>query len=59
MTIEEHKLGRLLLTPREAAAVLGIGRSMLYELLRTGETALSADRLLPAHRDRRPVGSGC
>lgn len=37
MTVEEHKTGRLLLTPREAAAALGIGRSMLYELLRTGE----------------------
>jgi excisionase family DNA binding protein len=30
---------RLLLTPREAATVLGIGRSKLYELLRTGTIA--------------------
>ena len=30
-------LPRLLYTPLEAASVLGIGRSKLYELLRTGE----------------------
>jgi excisionase family DNA binding protein len=29
-------MDKLLLTPREAADVLGIGRSKLYELLRTG-----------------------
>jgi excisionase family DNA binding protein len=28
---------KLLLTPREAAAVLGIGRSKLYELLQAGQ----------------------
>ena len=30
-------LPRLLYTPAEAASVLGIGRSKLYELLRSGE----------------------
>jgi excisionase family DNA binding protein len=30
---------KLLLTPREAAQLLGISRSMLYELLRRGEIA--------------------
>jgi excisionase family DNA binding protein len=29
-------MDKLLLTPREAADVLGIGRSKLYELLRSG-----------------------
>ena len=29
-------MDKLLLTPREAADVLGIGRSKLYELLRAG-----------------------
>jgi excisionase family DNA binding protein len=29
----DHDLARLLLTPREAAKVLGISRSTLYELL--------------------------
>jgi excisionase family DNA binding protein len=28
---------RLLLRPEEAAAILGLGRSTIYELLRTGE----------------------
>ena len=31
-----HEVGRLLLTPSEAARTLGIGRSTLYELLRGG-----------------------
>lgn len=30
-------MDKLLLTPTEAANVLGIGRSKLYELLQTGE----------------------
>jgi excisionase family DNA binding protein len=37
MAIQDAKMETLLLTPREAASVLGIGRSMLYELLRSGE----------------------
>ncbi len=32
-------MDKLLLTPREAADVLGIGRSLLYQLLRTGDVA--------------------
>jgi excisionase family DNA binding protein len=32
-------MDKLLLTPVEAAAVLGIGRSKLYELLQTGQLA--------------------
>jgi len=30
-------MDKLLLTPVEAAAVLGIGRSKLYELMQTGQ----------------------
>lgn len=30
-------MDRLLLTPREAAVMLGIGRSKIYELMRSGE----------------------
>jgi excisionase family DNA binding protein len=30
-------MDKLLLTPIEAAAILGIGRSKLYELLQTGQ----------------------
>jgi excisionase family DNA binding protein len=33
---EEDDVPRLLLTPTEAAAALGIGRSKLYELLKSG-----------------------
>jgi excisionase family DNA binding protein len=32
----EDEMDKLLLTPAEAAAVLGIGRSKVYELLQTG-----------------------
>ncbi len=35
----EDVMDKLLLTPVEAAAVLGIGRSKLYELLQTGQLA--------------------
>lgn len=30
-------MDKLLFTPAEAAVVLGVGRSMLYELLQSGE----------------------
>jgi excisionase family DNA binding protein len=35
-TVEED-MDKLLLTPTEAAAALGIGRSKVYELLQTGQ----------------------
>jgi excisionase family DNA binding protein len=35
----EDVMDKLLLTPVEAAAVLGIGRSKLYELLQSGQLA--------------------
>jgi excisionase family DNA binding protein len=35
----EVVMDKLLLTPVEAAAVLGIGRSKLYELLQSGQLA--------------------
>ncbi|HEU5034281.1 MAG TPA: helix-turn-helix domain-containing protein [Mycobacteriales bacterium] len=35
-TNEEDTMPRLLLTPTEAAEALGIGRSKLYELLKSG-----------------------
>lgn len=35
-TVREKEMPRLLLTPTEAAEALGIGRSKLYELLRSG-----------------------
>jgi excisionase family DNA binding protein len=34
---EEDEVPRLLLTPTEAAAALGIGRTKLYELIGTGQ----------------------
>jgi excisionase family DNA binding protein len=33
----EDEMDKLLLTPAEAAAALGIGRSKVYELLHTGQ----------------------
>ena len=33
----EDEMGKLLLTPVEAASALGIGRSKLYELIQTGQ----------------------
>jgi excisionase family DNA binding protein len=33
---DERHVPKLLLTPKEAARVLGVGRTTLYELLRTG-----------------------
>jgi excisionase family DNA binding protein len=44
-------MDRLLLTPREAATALGIGRSKLYELLRIGAIAsvrIGSSRRIPA-----------
>jgi excisionase family DNA binding protein len=44
-------MDKLLLTPAEAAAALGIGRSTLYELLRSGTVAsvrIGACRRIPA-----------
>ena len=32
-------MGKLLLSPEEAAEVLGVGRSRLYDLMRTRELA--------------------
>ena len=37
MTIDDVEHGRLLVTVREAAEVLAIGRSTVYELIGTGE----------------------
>jgi excisionase family DNA binding protein len=34
--MEENVMDKLLLTPNEAAAALGIGRSKVYELMRAG-----------------------
>ena len=36
-TTETTGAGRLLLRPEEVAQALGVGRSTVYELLRTGE----------------------
>lgn len=44
-------MDKLLLTPTEAAAVLGIGRSKVYELMSTGTLAsvhIGACRRIPA-----------
>jgi excisionase family DNA binding protein len=44
-------MDRLLLTPAEAATVLGIGRSKVYELLQTGQLEsvhIGACRRVPA-----------
>ena len=38
---------KLLLTPEEAAAALGICRSKLYELLRAGVIHIGASRRIP------------
>jgi excisionase family DNA binding protein len=45
------RMDKVLLTPREAADALGIGRSKLYELLKTGALAsvlIGASRRIPA-----------
>jgi excisionase family DNA binding protein len=34
---EMMELGRLLLRPEEVAQALGVGRTMVFELIRTGE----------------------
>jgi excisionase family DNA binding protein len=47
----EHPVGRLLLTPAEAAEALGIGRSELYELMRAGvveSVLIGTARRIPA-----------
>jgi len=47
----EVVMDKLLLTPVEAAAVLGIGRSKLYELMQTGQlpsVRIGACRRVPA-----------
>ena len=41
-------MDRLLLTPEYAAELLGVGRTKLYELLRTG--AIESVRIGPARR---------
>lgn len=44
-------MDKLLLTPTEAAVALGIGRSKVYELLRTGDlhsVRIGACRRIPA-----------
>ncbi len=44
-------MDRLLLTPTEAAAALGIGRSKVYELMQTGQLTsvhVGACRRVPA-----------
>jgi excisionase family DNA binding protein len=44
-------MDRLLLTPTEAAAALGIGRSKVYELMQTGQLEsvhIGACRRVPA-----------
>lgn len=49
-TVEGH-MDKLLLTPAEAAAALGIGRSKVYELLRAGvlpSVRIGACRRIPA-----------
>lgn len=50
-TATEGAVRRLLLTPTEAAEALGIGRSMLYELMRAGvveSVLIGAARRVPA-----------
>jgi excisionase family DNA binding protein len=47
---------KLLLTAEETAEVLGIGRSKVYELLRSGAiqwVRIGACRRIPGGRDRR------
>ena len=49
-TIEEHTITKLLLTPEEAAQVLGIGRTKVYELLLSNtleSVKIGASRRIP------------
>ena len=46
-----HQVDRLLLTPEHAAELLAVGRTKIYELLRTGElesVRIGAARRIPA-----------
>jgi len=46
-----HQVNQLLLTPEDAAELLAVGRTKLYELLRTGElesVRIGAARRIPA-----------
>ena len=47
-------MDKLLLTPMEAADMLGVGRSKVYELMRAGALGSVPDRQLPAHPGRGP-----
>jgi excisionase family DNA binding protein len=49
-TLEEASLTKLLLTPEEAAEVLGIGRTKVYELMLTNaleSVKIGASRRIP------------
>ena len=49
--IEETRMDQLLLTPSQAAAALGIGRSKVYELMKAGDLAsvrIGACRRIPS-----------
>lgn len=51
LAITEDDMDKLLLTPTEAAAALGIGRSKVYELMQTGQLPsvhIGACRRVPA-----------
>ena len=49
-TVEEHTMTKLLLTPEEAAQVLGIGRTKVYELMLSNaleSVKIGASRRIP------------
>ncbi len=54
--IEEDIMEKLLYTPVEAARVLGVGRSKVYELLGAGGVDVGAHRRLPPDFGARPAG---
>ena len=49
-------IGPLLLTPTQAATDLAIGRTKVFELLRSGGAGIRADRLEPEDPLRSPPG---
>lgn len=55
MTVEVV-MDKLLFTPFEAATALGIGRSKVYELLRSGTCPQYGSRCLPPHPGGGPDG---
>lgn len=53
MEVETRRVERLLLTPGEAAQLLGIGKTKVFELIRTG--AVPSLRIGRARRIPRPA----